>query len=105
MNEMVLLESIIKDITYKILESKKSEEKSKKKYDVKKYNQVKSMLKDPKVNHAEVMRQLWDPTPGEEDTYRSLFSKKLRGVSNDNGTNYHFTPQEITRIFSILQSK
>jgi hypothetical protein len=51
------------------------------------------------------MRQLWHPKANEEDTYRSLFSKKLRGALNDDGYSYHFTPNEITKIFSILQSK
>jgi hypothetical protein len=108
MDELVLLESIIKDITYKLLEDKDKDKKDKKyKKDaiIKKSKQVKNMLKDPKINHAEIMRQLWHPKANEEDTYRSLFSKKLRGVPNDDGTPYHFTPDEIIKIYAILQSK
>lgn len=38
---------------------------------------VMNMLKDGKYNHAELMRKIYHPKDkGEEDTYRSLFSKK-----------------------------
>lgn len=97
-NEMILLETIIKNITYKILESKKNDS-------TKKNIQIVKILKDPKINHAEIMRQLWHPSPSEEDTYRSLFSKKLRGMTNANNSPYRFTQDEIGKIFSILQSK
>lgn len=62
---------------------------------------LKQMLQDPKVNQAEIMRQLWHPE--DEDAKRSEFSKKVRGAKNDNGSRYDFTDDEKTKLFKILR--
>lgn len=130
-NDRILLEGFLKDLVKKIFskhsdnekkskkdkDSKESKEKksSKKKKDSKddkksKENQhsnknsdklLKQMLQDPKVNQAEIMRQLWHPE--DEDAARSKFSKKVRGALNDDGVPYDFTDDEKTELFKILR--
>lgn len=58
-------------------------------------------LNSPTLNQTEVMRQLWKPSPDEEDSKRSLFFKKLHGDLNDNGIPYQFDDNEITQLFKI----
>lgn len=61
-------------------------------------------LKDPKnaVNCAEIMRQLWNPSPEEEDTKRGEFYKKRDGAINkDSGARYSFTDEEINALYRI----
>lgn len=62
---------------------------------------LKQMLQDPKINQAEIMRQLWHPE--DEDAARSKFSKKVRGALNDDGVPYDFTDDEKTELFKILR--
>ena len=61
-------------------------------------------LKDPKnaVNGAEIMRQLWHPSPEEEDTKRGEFYKKRDGAINqDSGARYSFSDEEINALYRI----
>jgi len=67
---------------------------------------VMNMLKDDKFNHAELMRHIYHPRDkGEEDTYRSLFSKKATGKPDADGVVRHFTDQEITKLYELLREK
>lgn len=67
---------------------------------------VMNMLKDDKFNHAELMRHIYHPhDKGEEDTYRSLFSKKATGKPDADGVVRHFTDQEITKLYELLREK
>lgn len=67
---------------------------------------VMNMLKDDKFNHAELMRHIYHPRDkGEEDTYRSLFSKKATGKPDADGSVRHFTDQEITKLYELLREK
>lgn len=76
---------------------KKKRELSKKK------EKVLDKLEDPMTNDAELMRQLWHPkSKDEEDAMRSEFSKKAREVKNDNGSKYHFSPEEIVTLYNKL---
>lgn len=61
-------------------------------------------LKDPAnaVNGAEIMRQLWHPSPEEEDTKRGEFYKKRDGAINqDSGARYSFSDEEINALYRI----
>jgi len=61
-------------------------------------------LKDPKnaVNGAEIMRQLWHPSPEDEDTKRGEFYKKRDGAINkDTGARYSFSDEEINALYRI----
>lgn len=67
---------------------------------------VMNMLKDGKYNHAELMRHIYHPRDkGEEDTYRSLFSKKATGKPDNDGSVRHFTDEEITKLYELLRSR
>lgn len=64
---------------------------------------VMKMLKDNKYNHAELMRKLYHPKDKkEEDTYRSLFSKKFSGKPDYNGVVRQFDDDEIKKLYNIL---
>lgn len=71
-------------------------------YDKSKLKSVSELLSDPKINGAEIARQLWGLTPDEEDSGRSLFSKKRRAFVDDSGHKYGFTPIEVNKLYSIL---
>ena len=59
-------------------------------------------LKKPSVNCAEIMRQLWHPSPEEEDTKRGEFYKKRDGAINkDTGARYYFDDAEINELYRI----
>ena len=58
-------------------------------------------LKDPSVNCAEIIRQLWKPTEKEEDAARSYFYKCRDGELNDSGVPYSFSDKEINILYSI----
>lgn len=67
---------------------------------------VMNMLKDTKFNHAELARNLWHPKDkGEEDTYRSLFSKKANGTPDNDGAIRHFDDEEINKLYQILRAR
>lgn len=67
---------------------------------------VMNMLKDGKYNHAELMRKIYHPKDkGEEDTYRSLFSKKATGKPDADGSIRHFDDSEITKLYQILRAR
>lgn len=55
-----------------------------------------------KINHADIVRRLYNPqNQDEEDSYRSLFSRKLHQKSNGEGGVYRFTDEELNQIWSI----
>lgn len=65
-------------------------------------------LKDPNnaVNGAEIMRQLWNPSPEEEDTKRDEFYKKRDGAINkDSGARYSFSDEEINTLYRIKSNR
>lgn len=67
---------------------------------------VMNMLKDTKFNYAELARNLWHPKDkGEEDTYRSLFSKKANGTPDNDGAIRHFDDEEINKLYQILRAR
>lgn len=67
---------------------------------------VMNMLKDGKYNHAELARKLWHPKDkGEEDTYRSLFSKKATGAADSDGAVRHFDDSEINKLYELLRTR
>ena len=65
-------------------------------------------LKDPNnaVNCAEIMRQLWNPSPEDEDTKRGEFYKKRDGAINkDSGARYSFSDEEINTLYRIKSNR
>lgn len=67
---------------------------------------VMNMLKDGKYNHAELARKLWHPKDkSEEDTYRSLFSKKATGTPDSDGAVRHFDDNEINKLYELLRTR
>lgn len=65
-------------------------------------------LRDPKqaVNCAEIMRQLWNPSPQDEDTKRGEFYKKRDGAINkQSGARYSFTDEEINQLYRIKSNR
>ena len=67
---------------------------------------VMNLLKDDKFNHAELARHLWHPKDqGEEDTYRSLFSKKATGKPDSDGAVRRFNDDEINKLYELLRAK
>lgn len=58
-------------------------------------------LKDPIVDNAPIMKQLWNPTKEEEDSKRSYFYKCRDGELNDNGVPYQFSDSEINSLYKI----
>lgn len=105
-NETIIrnkVRNIVKEEVYKYANSIISEDKDN--VDMKR-KAVMNMLKDDKFNHAELMRHIYHPRDkGEEDTYRSLFSKKATGKPDADGSVRHFTDQEITKLYELLREK
>lgn len=116
----IIAESVKKEITKKLLHEniKNLVREEVKKYIVNKINEdnggtqdtkrkaVMNMLKDTKFNHAELARNLWHPKDkSEEDTYRSLFSKKANGTPDNDGAIRHFTEEEINQLYQILRTR
>jgi len=66
------------------------------------YERIHSVLKNDIFNHAAIIRQLW----GSDDaTGRSLFRKKLEREKMQNSDHvYEFSPEELSKISSILMS-
>ena len=65
-------------------------------------------LRDPSqaVNCAEIMRQLWNPSPQDEDTKRGEFYKKRDGAINkQSGARYSFTDEEINQLYRIKSNR
>lgn len=57
-----------------------------------------------KFNHAELARSLWHPSDkSEEDTYRSLFSKKVTGKPDRDGSIRSFDDSEINKLYELLR--
>lgn len=62
--------------------------------------------KGNKYNHAEFARKLWHPKDqSEEDTYRSLFSKKLSGKPDADGAIRSFDDHEINKLYELLRQQ
>jgi hypothetical protein len=65
------------------------------------YASVSSVLNNPIINHAEVIRQLWPD--GDNASARSLFRKKLKREKMTNGEgHYEFTLDELIKIKNIV---
>jgi hypothetical protein len=64
-----------------------------------KYQKIVNLLKNPIFNHSEVIRKLWNE---DNATKRSLFAKKLKRETNDEGSTYEFNDEELTKIVGIL---
>lgn len=63
-------------------------------------------LKDPSVNCAEIMRQLWNPSPEDEDTKRGEFYKKRDGAINkQTKARYSFSDDEINTLYMIKSNR
>ena len=63
-------------------------------------------LRDPSVNCAEIMRQLWNPSPEDEDTKRGEFYKKRDGAINkQTKARYSFTDEEINKLYMIKSNR
>ena len=76
-------------------ESSSEEDKSKR-------TVVLKWLKDPALNCAQIMRELWHPGDKEdEDAKRSYFYKCRDGELNDSGQPYSFTDEDITSLYKI----
>ena len=103
-----LTETVINEF---MLDEKKKKKKKKKSSEKNKSNKeskaatrrarVIKWLKDPSVNCAEIMRQLWKPTEREEDAARGYFYKCRDGELNDSGVPYSFSDKEINILYSI----
>lgn len=66
------------------------------------YKRVQNKLKDDRINHAAIMRDLeWD---GDDNTNRSLFEKKLKRADNDTGGKYEFTNDELKKILNSIET-
>lgn len=64
-----------------------------------KYQKVQALLSNEIFNHSEIIRKLW----GEDNaTKRSLFRKKLHRETNDEGSTYEFSDEDLTKISTIL---
>lgn len=55
-------------------------------------------LRSDQIDHAAICRELWPKM--NEDTARSLFSKKVRGEDAD-GNPYSFTEKEINSLYNM----
>jgi hypothetical protein len=65
------------------------------------YASVTSVLNNPMINHAEVIRQLWSDS--DNASARSLFRKKLNREKMTNGEgHYEFTLDELIKIKNIV---
>lgn len=114
-NEKKILETYIYNIAKKFLNENKNfiveYEKEKEKNEPNETNNdnvnnkrrriVIKWLKDPIVDNAPIMKQLWNPTKDEEDSKRSYFYKCRDGELNDNGVPYQFSDSEINTLYKI----
>lgn len=99
------IKNIVNEEINKYIKSKINEENDNNNSDTKR-KAVMTMLKDTKFNHAELARNLWHPKDqSEEDTYRSLFSKKANGTPDNDGAVRHFTDNEINQLYQILRAR
>lgn len=91
-----IVENVIRDY---INEDKEKESNSKRRA-------VMTALKDKKYNHAELMRKLYHPKDkSEEDTFRSLFSKKATGNPDADGAVRKFDDDEINKLYQFIRQK
>lgn len=67
------------------------------------YASVSKALKNPMLNHAEIIRHLWPDS--DNASARSLFRKKLEREKMTNGEgHYSFTQEELIKIRNIINS-
>ena len=65
------------------------------------YERVRAILDNDLINHSGAILRLW----GTKDaTKRSLFRKKLYKEKNDDGGEYEFDKEEMTKLISILDN-
>lgn len=66
---------------------------------------LKLLNQDDMLNHAELARKLWHPSnQKEEDTARSLFSKKATGKPDADGKRRSFSDDEISKLSTIINA-
>ncbi len=96
--DKIKLTNLIAESIIEFLNEKKSSKKdvvSKTKYDT-----VLKWLKNDQENNASVARELWPQM--DDDTARSLFSKKVRG-HDSNGKKYSFKAHEINKLYNMKE--
>lgn len=100
------LKTILMDRIFEAINEEDDEEMNndKKRYS-NKYKSVMRSLKDDGINKADLMRSLWHPKDqSEEDTGRSLFSKKANGKPDADGAIRKFTPTEVNKLYDLIRS-
>jgi len=66
-----------------------------------KYKRLQKLLSNDIFNHAAIERKAFGNS---DSTTRSLFRKKLNRYKDDSGGTYTFDEEEISKIFSVIQS-
>lgn len=95
--------TVVESVINRMVKTGMLKEDNEKKGDDSKRKSVMTMLRDGKYNHAELMRELWHPQAEDEDTLRSLFSKKATGKPDADGAVRSFTEEEINRLYELLR--
>lgn len=96
------LNSLIKESIKKtLIKESKKDKKEKNSALTSKTRSVLKWLKTDQENNAAIVRELWPEK--DEDSARSLFSKKLRG-EDSTGKKYSFTEDEITHMYNMKDS-
>lgn len=68
-----------------------------------KRNAVKSALKDPKYNHAQLAYRLWPDM--DKDTARSLFAKMANGTPDNDGVVRNFSEEDINTLYQLIRKR
>lgn len=101
MVEDKIYEQIKKELSEKVLNEDEEQDIE----DSNKYKSVMKSLKDRGINKADLMRALWHPKDkSEEDTGRSLFSKKANGTPDNDGAVRKFTSSEINKLYDLIRN-
>ena len=66
-----------------------------------KRNTVTSLLKKDVVKNSQFAYKIWPDM--DEDTARSLFSKKVNGEPDNDGVVRKFTDEEISQLYELLR--
>lgn len=66
-----------------------------------KRNTVTSLLKNDVVKNSQFAYKIWPDM--DEDTARSLFSKKVNGEPDNDGVVRKFTDEEISQLYELLR--
>jgi hypothetical protein len=107
-NKLFMKKTTIKEILRKSLtthikeESEGTKKHHKEKYD-KDYSEVQSKLQDTMLKQSQVMAAAGLGNP-KDATDRSLFSKKVRKDTNDEGGQYLFDDKELASVIKVLSN-